>query len=632
MNKFTALTVVLLAGCVSQDSPVDTNDGATNRAVAAPPGSAIHQVAAVGKDSIEIIFRYKFKRPSDSRDTLFRTTVDHLRPTTRRWGDPVSWQWILPDPVVDTVVSPPPVDTSSTDTVVVPPPVDTVVPPPVDTAVSIDTTYRIPGPISFMPREWLYTEFHRNFGDTIRVPNGGNLQAAINSAPRPSIILLPENAVYIGNFSLPEKSGNDTITIQTETTLPPPGHRVFPNTATKFAKIITPNALPAVWQTARSHHYRLVGLEITSSATMTYMIVQAGPSVGRTDSLAGNFVIDRSYVHGGPTVTSQRCIALAGERQAVINSYISECHYKGQDAQAVFGYAGPGPYQLVNNFFEGSGENVMFGGADPKIAGLIPSDIEIRRNHFYKPPDWRINDSVSKWTVKNLFELKNAKRVLVEENIFENTWADGQNVAITFKSVNQGGKCPQCQVADVTYRWNQVINAPVALNITPVQSVTIGTTKYYGKNAERIHIYQSAFDSVDQNTQWKHQWAFLIGHSITGMVIERTTSDPQRAILYMSGTKADSNKFLLNFIQNVTSQGTGGLGILGDSYGGVGAMTYYCPTCQFTGNVIKGGTASKYPSGNTMVSTTTTTDTSVGVNRTELMARLRGVREGTPKQ
>ena len=40
----------------------------------------------------------------------------------------------------------------------------------------------------------------------------------------------------------------------------------------------------------------------------------------------------------------------------------------------------------------------------------VPSDIEIRRNHFFKPLDW-LNQS---WLVKNLFELKMAQDVLFE--------------------------------------------------------------------------------------------------------------------------------------------------------------------------------------------------------------------------
>src|SRR5690606_35569096 len=45
--------------------------------------------------------------------------------------------------------------------------------------------------------------------------------------------------------------------------------------------------------------------------------------------------------------------------------------------------------RIINNHLEAAGENILFGGADPKIPDLVPSNIEIRNNHFYKNPAWR---------------------------------------------------------------------------------------------------------------------------------------------------------------------------------------------------------------------------------------------------
>ena len=97
---------------------------------------------------------------------------------------------------------------------------------------------------------------------------------------------------------------------------------------------------------------------------------------------------------------------------------------------------------------------MLWGGADPLIAGLIPSDIEVRRNHFFKPTNWK-----GRWLVKNLFEIKNAQRVLVEGNVFENNWQHGQGgSAIVMKSVNQEGTCTWCVAMDITFRYNVVKN------------------------------------------------------------------------------------------------------------------------------------------------------------------------------
>ena len=64
----------------------------------------------------------------------------------------------------------------------------------------------------------------------------------------------------------------------------------------------------------------------------------------------------------------------------------------------------------------------MFGGADPAIANLVPSDITIIGNLFQKNTAWRgvISD------VKNLFECKNAQRALIDGNVLQYTWAAGR--------------------------------------------------------------------------------------------------------------------------------------------------------------------------------------------------------------
>ena len=51
----------------------------------------------------------------------------------------------------------------------------------------------------------------------------------------------------------------------------------------------------------------------------------------------------------------------------------------------------------------------------------------------------------TKWTVKNIFELKNAEQVVVDGNILENIWQAGQyGYAIVLTPRNQGGTRPGC--------------------------------------------------------------------------------------------------------------------------------------------------------------------------------------------
>ena len=310
----------------------------------------------------------------------------------------------------------------------------------------------------------------------IRVPAGGDLQAALDQAQLGDAILLSPSATYTGNFVLRDKGGWGScpawITIRTDGSLPPQGQRVTPASAANFAKIYTPSVAPAIKTEVRASCYRIMGVEVAIPTWLTaynYGLIALGDggwTAGgdfqtSTDLAPTNLVLDRLYVHGQTGSNFTRCIALNSASTAIVDSWISDCHARGLDSQAIAGWNGPGPYLIENNFLSAAGENVMFGGADPGTPNLVPSDITIRRNHFYKPTSW-----TGVWTVKNLFELKSARRLLIEGNVFENNWADAQTgMAIVIKSTNGGGTAPWQGTTDVTFRYNIVRNSPQGLNI-----------------------------------------------------------------------------------------------------------------------------------------------------------------------
>jgi hypothetical protein len=149
-----------------------------------------------------------------------------------------------------------------------------------------------------------------------------------------------------------------------------------------------------VLQTAPgAHGYRLQFIDIDGVAQEGWgTLVELGNNTDAQTSLADvpyDIVLDRVFVHGHATKGQKRCIALNGRAQEVLNSYVSDCAHFALDSQAIAGFNGPGPFKIINNYLEASTENVMFGGADPRIPNLIPSDIEIKRNYFYKPLTWR---------------------------------------------------------------------------------------------------------------------------------------------------------------------------------------------------------------------------------------------------
>src|ERR1051325_5930847 len=274
------------------------------------------------------------------------------------------------------------------------------------------------------------------FGGTLVVPAGGDLQAAINSAAPGDTIVLEAGATYRGPFTLPAKSGDSYITIQSSRVSEISG-RVSPSQSGLLARLQSnAPAAPVINTAPGAHHYKLIGLEVStvSASDFVYELVRLG-SGDQTDlsSVPHHFILDRLWVHGFETQEIQRGIALNSAETPLINSYVSDIHQVGIETQAICGWNGPGPFHIINNYVEGAGINIMFGGSDPQIPNLVPADIEIRANHFFKPLSWKVDDPSYRgrhWTIKNLLELKNARRVTIDGNILQNNWTDAQSAGI----------------------------------------------------------------------------------------------------------------------------------------------------------------------------------------------------------
>ena len=279
--------------------------------------------------------------------------------------------------------------------------------------------------------------------------------------------------------------------------LPQAGNRVSPASAAAMATLIKSGSDAAIVTEAGANHYRLVGLqvELAPGVSQNYALVDLGDGTAHQSELAdvpSNLVVDRCFIHGNASAQLLRAISLQSASTIIEDSYISEAHWQGADSQAIIGWNGPGPYRIVNNFLEGAGENIMFGGADPAVNGLVPSDIEIRGNLIRKDTDWQH----AHWSVKNLLELKNAQRVLVDGNILEYNWVNAQTgFAVLLTPRNQSGRCPWCVVQDVTFTNNVVRHASGFFNalghddIKPQQGVTqrvlIANNLFYDCAAER---------------------------------------------------------------------------------------------------------------------------------------------------
>ena len=228
---------------------------------------------------------------------------------------------------------------------------------------------------------------------TLVVPAGGNLQTAINNAVPGDTIVLEAGATYRGPFILPKKTGDSYITIQSSRASEIVGRVTLAQRGLLASLRSNIGGDPVIRTAAGAHHYKLIGLEIsTVSATdLVYDLVRLGTS-SQTDlaSVPHHLVLDRLWIHGFSTQTVQRGISLNSADTTISNSHISDIHAVGFDTQAICGWNGPGPFSIINNYLEASGENIMFGGSVPAIPNLVPANIEIRRNYFFKPLSWKV--------------------------------------------------------------------------------------------------------------------------------------------------------------------------------------------------------------------------------------------------
>lgn len=453
-----------------------------------------------------------------------------------------------------------------------------------------------------------------------------DLQKAINDAQPGTLIILDAGSTFKGSYVLPQKKNDkrwiilmpsrlDLLPMETKRINPDmkTGDNEFQLQRNAMPKIVTTNTsgVPCFTTQNNAHHYRIVGLEITVDTAVknSYGLVNLGDVSKAQNSLGQvptHLIVDRCYIHGHNKATIMKYgVGLNCMNGAVIDSYISDFHSIGFDAQAISGINGPGPFKILNNYLEASGENIMFGGGAPAISGLVPSDIEIRQNHMYKPLRWRVGAPEyegNHWTIKNLFELKTGIRVLLEGNILENSWADlpiGQSgYAILLTIRTEDDKSPQADVSDVTIRNNIVKNCGAGISLSGKDDGG------KGNRSKRITITNNLFDNIngkdygDLNINGPNDGTFIKIGEPEDVIIDHNTIFQSGAITWV--IKQVNGFSFTNNISNSKKSTAGYQGIYGPGYQqGNKTIAQYFPDItdasqRIHKNAFIGGDASKY--------------------------------------
>jgi uncharacterized protein (TIGR03437 family) len=436
---------------------------------------------------------------------------------------------------------------------------------------------------------------------TITVPAGGNLQSAINAAQYGDTIILEAGAIYNATVTLPLKSGTGEIVIQSSRLSElPEGARVSPSQSALFAKIQSSiPAEPVVKTAAGAHHYRFKGIEFstTSTSVVVYDLVRFGDGRFTQTTLSSvphHLSIDRSWIHGFSDQDVQRGVSAQCAECEVTNSYISDIHMVGIEAQGIAGWNGPGPIRIINNYIEASTQNILFGGADSASESLMPQDLEIRRNHLFKPLSWKVEDpsyAGKHWTVKNILEFKAVKRAVVDGNVMQNNWTDGQDGKAVLLTVrNQECSANWSTVQQVSFTNNIVYNAEGALNFLGKDNEAEAA---YGKCPVGSTSTRGSDVTVANNLFYNIRGPFLTLNGFYNVTLNHNTSFQTSNTYTLYGEQS------LGYVStnNLTIENP--YGIFGDGgYLGTAGLTKYTPTCVFNKNLMVGASSSENPAGN----------------------------------
>jgi hypothetical protein len=328
----------------------------------------------------------------------------------------------------------------------------------------------------------------------------------------------------------------------------------------------------------------VTGLTVRLGARDHAALVVGSLKATRAEDQPDGVTLDRLAVLAGEK-GGLRGVVLHGAHLTLTRSHVAGFWFRGRDSQAVWGLNGPGPYTIDDNYLEGSGENVMFGGAGIRIPGCVPSDINVTRNTIVKPQEWR----TYRGSVKNSVEFKVGRRVLVQGNTIDGNWRDAQaGDTILLTPRNQEKDTPWVVVEDVVIRGNTIRHNPDAY------AINILGTDYNAPTQQtaRVTIEGNLFADSKNGVR-------VIGSVADALVIERNTFPAIKGNLLSFSGKGQTP---LTFTNNVGRSGA--YGISGEGVGpGLAALKRYTQLVAFHGNVIEQSSRRNisWPDGNTLL-------------------------------
>ena len=304
-------------------------------------------------------------------------------------------------------------------------------------------------------------------------------------------IVCPAGATYTmgsPNYGIvtPQTTDDGWTVITTDASLPV-GTRVASSQASSMFKIQSSTAaktISALVVPYGSTGWRFIGADITAveqsyidgngqtqEGVMYYLILVSGARVS----------FERCYIHGFATgAHMRRGLMIAGSDVQVWDSWFSEWQ-DDSDSQTIWcinrsdysGQTSPDANNRIhieNNHLSAAAEIIMVGDG---TATYATRDVTVLRNRFFKPRSWQTTlrdgspnpqyDGILR-AVKNHFEVKAGHRILVEGNIFENSWGYGLGGGQPGEMVvlNAGFQA----MTDMMFRSNKMVSGTMGMAVS----------------------------------------------------------------------------------------------------------------------------------------------------------------------
>lgn len=294
--------------------------------------------------------------------------------------------------------------------------------------------------------------------------------------------------------------------------------------------------------------------------------------------------------------TGQRRAILANSPNVMVRyGYIYGITHD-QDAQAILGFKGTKNLTVSDTYCEASGENIMFGGDDCKDEALIPQDALIDNCDLAKNTSWRGATGI---TVKNLFEIKNGKRITVQNTRMKYNWVGGQvGYAIQVTVRNQNGGDPFACIEDALFDNVTVEDTAAGINILGSDSNNkSGTLK-------RLMFRKVKFLNVDPKAWGSSGIAYQIqmGRGSENVSFDGMDFGGSNLSGIFQFTDPTFQHTKLSVKNSVFEEGA--YGIHSAEASGKDVLDKYAPGYVWENNTVRKGTSGRkivYPQGTTLV-------------------------------